>query len=330
MLNYGNSIQRGFQNFVGNCFSGLFELHRSLVQKRATLLAKGSMNRPRRTSKIPVFMWTLVNRILGKQVSPGGSCMATNQTSLFDGVTCTPLTSELGASNTCLFWWVWWFPQACVLLWKGWWWLQTASTIHCVSPIFKVLVHPFSILWGSWTLGVLLRPSKVIGMVMQNLPKRLPLKLTKFELRVTPNRSCGVTSAYRSCGRPQTGCLWRGSCTLDGHVCNWCFGWWCTQENSLIRRWIREICKVCCWLRIIQWGFGILCIGTTLGTWEFTNRVTCPVSVGAAAKAFRLGLDLGEAFSALFDGQVGPDDFPFSFGLTFTLSFHTSEGYECS
>lgn len=146
MLNYGNSIQRGFQNFVGNCFSGLLELHRSLVQKRATLLAKGSMNRPRRTSKIPVFMWTLVNRILGKQVSPGGSCMATNQTSLFDGVTCTPLTSELGASNTFLFWWVWWFPQACVLLWKRWWWLQTASTIHCVSPIFKVLVHPFSIL----------------------------------------------------------------------------------------------------------------------------------------------------------------------------------------
>ena len=29
--------------------------------------------------------------------------MATNQTSLFDGVTCTPLTSELGASNTFLF-----------------------------------------------------------------------------------------------------------------------------------------------------------------------------------------------------------------------------------
>ena len=40
---------------------------------------------------------------------------------------------------------------------------------------------------------------------MQNLPKRLPLKLTKFELRVTPNGSCGITSAYRSCGRPQTG-----------------------------------------------------------------------------------------------------------------------------
>ena len=50
--------------------------------------------------------------------------------------------------------------------------------------------------------------------------------------------------------------------------------------------------------------------------------------VGAAAKAFRLGLDLGEAFSALFDGKVGPDDLSLSFGLTFALSFHTSEGHE--
>ena len=52
--------------------------------------------------------------------------------------------------------------------------------------------------------------------------------------------------------------------------------------------------------------------------------------VGAAAKAFRLGLDLRESLSALFDGKVGPDDLSLSFGFSFTLSFHTSEGHEGS
>ena len=50
--------------------------------------------------------------------------------------------------------------------------------------------------------------------------------------------------------------------------------------------------------------------------------------IGAATKAFRLGLDLGKAFSALFDGKVGPDDLSLSFRFSFTLSFHTPEGYE--
>ena len=87
---------------------------------------------------------------------------------------------------------------------------------------------------------------------------------------------------------------------------------------------------MCCGLRRIRWGFGVLCIGIPFGTWEFTDRVACPVPVGAAAKAFRLGLDLGQSLSALFDGKVGPDDLPFSCGFSFTLSLHTSEGYECS
>ena len=43
----------------------------------------------------------------------------------------------------------------------------------------------------------------------------------------------------------------------------------------------------------------------SIGTWEFTNGVTCPVPIGAAAKTFRLGLDLRESLSALFDGEVG-------------------------
>ena len=61
---------------------------------------------------------------------------------------------------------------------------------------------------------------------------------------------------------------------------------------------------MCCWLRI-RWGFGIFPTGIPLGTWEFTNGVTCPVPIGAAAKTFRLGLDLRESLSALFDGEVG-------------------------
>ena len=52
--------------------------------------------------------------------------------------------------------------------------------------------------------------------------------------------------------------------------------------------------------------------------------------IGAAAKAFRLGLNLGKAFSALFDGKVGPNGLSLSFGFSFTLSFHTPEGYECN
>ena len=72
--------------------------------------------------------------------------MATNQTCLLDGVTRTPLTSELGAIGTLLLWWIRWLPQTCVLLWKRWWWLQTTSAIHYVPPILKVLVHPLGIL----------------------------------------------------------------------------------------------------------------------------------------------------------------------------------------
>ena len=87
--------------------------------------------------------------------------MATNQTSLFDGVTCTPLTSELGASNTFLFLvGMVVSSSVCVALEE----VVVApdcfydtlcfhrpnarkkNTIHCVSPIFKVLVHPFSTL----------------------------------------------------------------------------------------------------------------------------------------------------------------------------------------
>ena len=100
------------------------------------------------------------------------------------------------------------------------------------NPLLRYTTFPrYSKFWcahsayseAPWTLGILLRTCKVVRMVMQDLPKRLPLKLAKLEFRVTPNRLWGVIPSYRSCGRPQTGCLWRGSCTLDGHVCNWVF-----------------------------------------------------------------------------------------------------------
>ena len=65
-----------------------------------------------------------------------------------------------------------------------------------------------------------------------------------------------------------------------------------------------------------------------LSTWEFTGRVACPMPVSSASEAFRFGFGLGKALSALFDTQIGSDDFTFAFRLTFTLSLGTTEGSE--
>ena len=45
LFNDGNPFQWCVQNLVGNFLTGLLELHRSLIQKRATLFAENSMNR---------------------------------------------------------------------------------------------------------------------------------------------------------------------------------------------------------------------------------------------------------------------------------------------
>ena len=42
---------------------------------------------------------------------------------------------------------------------------------------------------------------------MQDLPKRLPLKFAKLELRVASKGFYGIISPYRGRGRPQTGFL---------------------------------------------------------------------------------------------------------------------------
>ena len=328
LFNDGNPFQWCVQNLVGNFLTGLLELHRSLIQNVQHCLQK--------------VRWTDLDEPRESLSSCGHSSNGNWGIISLLVVVAWPQTKQVSLMV---------YP---VLPWRMNW-VQTAhfsfggfggflKRVCCFGrgsggsnpllryttvPRYSKLIHPLGILWGSWTLGVLLRPCKVVWMVMQDLPKRLPLKLTKLELRVASRGLCGIISFYRSHRGAQTGCLWRGSCALDGHVCNWRFGWWCTQENSLVWRWIRKVCKMCCWLRI-RWGFGIFPTGIPLGTWEFTNGVTCPVPIGAAAKTFRLGLDLRESLSALFDGEVGPDNLSFPLWFSFTFSFHTSEGYESS
>ena len=80
--------------------------------------------------------------------------------------------------------------------------------------------------------------------------------------------------------------------------------------------------KMSSWLRIRRVALGSRT--GSLGTWEFTGRVACPMPVSFASEAFQFGFDLGKVLSALFDDQIGPDDFTFAFWLTFTLSFGSS------
>ena len=83
----------------------------------------------------------------------------------------------------------------------------------------------------------------------------------------------------------------------------------------------KRSCKVCSWLRIIQWGFGILCTGTTLGTWEFTNRITCPVPIGAATKDFDLALISERRFLRCSMERLDLMTFPFPLGLALPFPF---------
>ena len=50
--------------------------------------------------------------------------------------------------------------------------------------------------------------------------------------------------------------------------------------------------------------------------------------ISSASEAFGFGFDLGKVLSALFDAQIGSDDFTFAFKLTFTLSLDTTESSE--
>ena len=53
------------------------------------------------------------------------------------------------------------------------------------------------------------------------------------------------------------------------------------------------------------------------------------MSISPTTEAFRFGFDFFKAFSALFNGQVGPDNLTLALRFTFTLALGTVEGCEC-